>query len=85
MTSMIYNRSMNVLTAFCIDVLPQADIHDEVGRYRDARYRADARPDSFVFEWRRACNECGLVHGLSACKQIVGRTTIVKSTVRIMK
>ena len=30
----------------------------------DARYRADARPDSFVFEWRRACNECGLVHGL---------------------
>ena len=57
---------------------PYIHHHDEVGRYRDARYRADARPDSFIVEWRRACNECGLVHGLSACKQIVGRTTIVK-------
>ena len=37
---MIYNRSMNVLTDFCIDVLPQADIHGEVASYREARSKA---------------------------------------------
>ena len=35
------NRSMNVLTDFCIDVLPQADIFGVVARYRDARSRAN--------------------------------------------
>ena len=38
---MIYNRAMSVLTASCIDVLPQADIHAEVESYREARHRAN--------------------------------------------
>ena len=48
LTGMIYNRSVNVLTVFCIDVLPQADIHGEVARYREVRSKA-SRSHRFDF------------------------------------